>query len=106
MVKNQVKLTSKQKGYSILIALVATCLTVILSLLSIGQLANIFSASSVGFFLLPLCVVGFVIIVVIIAATRYKRDLYLRLGTYLCILFLAVIIFFFIGVGMQMGTIT
>ena len=39
-------------------------------------------------------------------ATRYKGDLYLRLGTYLCILILVIIIFFFIGVGMQMGTIT
>ena len=106
MVKNQVKLTSKQKGYSILAAFIATCLTIILSLLSIGQLANIFSASSAGFFLFPLCFVGFVIITVIIAATRYKGDLYLRLGTYLCILILVIIIFFFIGVGMQMGTIT
>lgn len=88
MANKKDKSTKSLIGYSILIALVATVITPILSLIFIEQLMLI-----TNFYVYSLFIGGFVVVVCFLSTARDKRDVYTRLGVYLCILFIVLITF-------------
>ena len=93
MANKKDKSTKNLIGYSILIALVATVITPVLSLISVGQLMLI-----TNFYVYSIIIGSFVVIVCFLSTSRDKNDVYTLLGVYFCILFIVLIIFLSLGI--------